>query len=355
MGELRGRWLDLGQCSPVSLHAAYSGLAQAMADDASPLLVWAHSRAHVTTGASQWAGAELDLHVCRQMGIDIVARPLGGGMAWIDEHQACFFFITPYRRLGGRHLQLFTRCLEAVVAVYHRFGLPVERVGETDIWLAGKKILGSGAATINRAMVFGSSFLLGFDSAAFSRVVACPSEGFRAWLREALAAGMTCWEAYAPPPAESALRIALREAFGAAFDCRFEPANISAAEATAMEAAREDCEVVCAPGARRRVRHGIKVNHQTYLVETGAGADSLRLWLAHGRIHRITAGDVGIARALQYWLNYEPERVCLLAASRKGRSGDRRQVGAPLAGSAAEYWTARIDEAACDVRRLWHG
>lgn len=370
MGGRRGRWLDLGMLPPVDLHAAYTGIAESLSDTAEPVLMWARSPAHVCLGASQWAGAELDLDACQQAAVPVLRRPLGGGTVWVDAQQACFFLIVPRQTVGGRHETLFARCLEAVVAVYHRFDLPVEQVGETDIWLHGRKILGSGAATLRRAMVFGSSFLFDFDAVAFSRVVACPSAGFRTWLAEALAEGMTTWAAQVSPPAEPTLQTVLCEVFGAAFDCRFEASMPDETERAAMAVAREDCmpEDMEEMTVHRLVRHGIKINHHDYLVETGTGVDMLRLWLRRGRVYRITAGEPALAEALQVWLDCEPERQRLLAVLAEAQSLATRQSGAQVTTQTAtvslrtrgknnwaEHWAGRIDEAARDVRRLWHG
>lgn len=235
-------------------------------------------------------------------------------------------------------------------------------MGESDLWLAGRKILGSGAATINRAMVFGSSFLLDFDAAAFSRVVACPSPRFRSWLSEALAEGMTSWQAHAPNadaiPTEAALQAALRRAFGAAFDCDFAPSDLYGAEVASIEAAREDCEDVSlhageveATRQHRLVRNGIKVNHHTYLVETDEDGQCLRLWLRAGRIHRIASGQESVTAILQNWRGCEAQQPRLLSALDGEHGVDKVLPAWPE----AEYWAARIDAAAADVRRVWHG
>ena len=60
-----------------------------------------------------------------------------------------------------------------MLATYRRFGLPVEWHGQ-DLWLAGRKIAGSGAATIGRCAVFASSFLLHFPAERFARCIASP-------------------------------------------------------------------------------------------------------------------------------------------------------------------------------------
>lgn len=345
----RGRWLDLGRLAPLTLHAAYSGVAQAMGDDDAPVLIWARADSpHISLGASQSAVGELDLAACASAGLELVSRPLGGGTVLVDEAQYGVFVVLPRRRLGGRHCAIFTACLPAMAQVLRDFGIPAEPVGATDVWVGGSKLVGSGAATIGRALVFGASFLMDFDATRFASAVRCPSPGFRAWLGEALAAGMTSWSAHAEPPGESALTARVRRRFGRALDCVWEDGIVSEAETWAIEAARAELaedmvEVLASDGSRRLVANGIKVNHGTYLLEApGEGGDWLRVLLRDGCIARLACGDSGATAQLQACVGTVPESAVLADRLRKPLGGD------------AERWAGRIDRLTADVRRMWH-
>ncbi|HKK14906.1 MAG TPA: biotin--protein ligase, partial [Gammaproteobacteria bacterium] len=198
---MQARWLDLGSLDPLRLYATVEGLAQAQAADGVPVLVWVRAdRPHVCLGASQGAAAELDRPSCVRQDLPVLRRPLGGGTVWVDPDQHCFFLIVPRQAGWRRREAFFSRGLAPALQTFRRFGLPAQAVGRGDLWLAGRKILGSGAATVNQADVLGASFLLRFPARRFAQVVRAPSEGYRAWLTDALAGAMTSWSEHAEPP-----------------------------------------------------------------------------------------------------------------------------------------------------------
>lgn len=310
----RARWLDLGALPPRELHALYAGLAQAQSKTAEPVLIWACAeRGHMSIGASQSAEVELDLQACRRAGVAVVQRPLGGGNVWVDDHQPCLFVILPTAQVSGGHSALFDLCLEPLLEVFHHFGLPAERVGGQDIWVRGRKILGSGAATVGEAYVFGTSLLLRFEPGRFARLLRVPSPGFRRWLCEALDEAMTDWRREGVEPDRAALAASLRRAFERHTGWVLRRSMLTDAERAAVQEARAEQEEWDLGPARRHVRCGIKLNHTTYLLEEAGAAPALRLLLREGCIARIAAEGGSIHAPLQALLG-EPVEAGRLAA-----------------------------------------
>lgn len=318
------RLLNLGRVSPLQLHAAYTGLAEALgADDRSGWLLLARSdRGHIALGASQYADAELDLDACRTAGVPVIQRRLGGGTVWVDDSQLCVFFIVP-AAAGGAREAFFADCLGVLCGTFSRLGLEVERIGGQDIWCRGAKLLGSGGATIGAAQVFGASLLERFDARRFAGCVAAPSAEYRAWLGELLERGMTDLSRLGVRAAESELVDALRTSSESRWPV-IEGVLDEASRRAVAEAAEELSEPLEA-GGKRLVSNGIKINRHTYLLED-ASAPWLRLVWCDGVLERAAAEDVEADRVLRHCLG-EPLEEGLVA-----RVGLRLGMSAELAG-----------------------
>jgi len=293
------RWLDLGTLDPVSLHSTVQGLAEAQSDDSAPVLAWARaSHPHVCLGASQGAEAELDIDACRHAGIQIVRRPLGGGTVWVDSDQWAFFFIMPKVSSSSDRARFFALALAPARAVYRDYGLDVTAVGRGDLWLDGRKILGSGAATINRADVLGASFLLRFPAGRFAAALQCPSPDYRRWLQDELRRTLTAWTEHAPAPSPEKLAECFRHHVEATYGWTLRNDRLSDCERELATAARDDVTDVFDGPHRALVPGGVKLNHDTYLLESRADVGWARLVLRGGRIDRIALPDGEMAAAL---------------------------------------------------------
>ncbi|MHB8347328.1 MAG: lipoate--protein ligase family protein [Acidiferrobacterales bacterium] len=295
------RFLDLGTLAPDALHAAYHGLALAQDGQAQPVLAWARSAtAHVCIGQSQSARAELDLEACAQAGVPVVRRPLGGGTVLVDGDQRCVFFILPVAFAAARPASIFGYCLAPLVRTFRSFGIDVRPVGRADLWAADAKITGSGAATLGRCMVFGSSFVLRFPDELFCSLLNVPSPGFRIWLREILPVAFTSWERLGNVPSDAELAGALCAAVAATLGWNLRADTPSEDERRAMCEAADELRLEADDDGtgRRRVANGIKLNAATYLAECHEGESWLRVLLRNGKIGRIDTHDPGIAAAL---------------------------------------------------------
>jgi lipoate-protein ligase A len=250
------RWIRLGLVDPLELHAAYGGLAAAQGADAAPIVVWAQARTHLCLGQSQ-GRAELDPGVS----VPVVRRPLGGGLVWVDESQYVFVLIAPKKLAPGRPARWFSWALAPAVATYRQFGLPAY-LNEQDIWLHGRKIAGSGAATIGECAVVASSFLLHFPAEAFARSVAGPSAEFRGWLRDGLSLAMTEWADHGELPAERDLEEAFRARIGAQHGWSFESAWPTQREQEHIAEARAE---LAEPIEEGRARRELRLNARRVL------------------------------------------------------------------------------------------
>lgn len=277
---MRGRWIDLGRVAPLELHAGYTGIAYAMQATSQPVVVWGRTTDHLCLGQSQgWC------EVAPDVAVPVVRRLLGGGAVWIDAHQYCYALVAPRQFAPVVPAQWFGWGLEAARLTLQGFGLPARRVG-ADLWVRGRKIAGSGAATLGGAAVLASSFLMRFPHERFARAVSAPSPGYRRWLEAALHDAMTDWETEQTPPREDRLATSFRQTLSRTLGWRLEDDTLTASERTAIQEAREEISEPIEPG-RRLTAGGIRLNHRTFLTETN------RLG---GRVRRLTIAGRAVRR-----------------------------------------------------------
>ncbi|MBX3652374.1 MAG: lipoate--protein ligase family protein [Burkholderiales bacterium] len=275
------RLLEAGLLPPPRLHAGYAGIAQAARPDSAPVLLWGRASAHISLGQSQSAACEL---VARPA-VPVLRRPLGGGTVWIDEQQQIYVFIVPLQQAPRRPAEWAAWGLRPAVATFRAFGLDVERRGE-DLWLGGRKIAGSGAATIGGCAVFASSFLMRFPHERFAGCVA-GSAGFRGWLSAGLAATMTDWSSHGAVPAEARLRASFVAATEKTFHWQLRADVVRSDESAAITEAeagmREDDDDCCGV---RAVTGGIKLNRESRLVEHEYKGRLVRELVVRGMVAR---------------------------------------------------------------------
>ncbi len=232
-----------------------------MQPDDLPVVVWGRPDAHLCLGQHQSAALEL----IPDCDVPVVRRPLGGGGVWLDRNQACAVLIAPLGTLPNRTVDWYAYALEPLLQVYREAGLPVS-LADQDVWLHGRKLAGSGAATIGQAGLVGTSFLLRFPIEQFARRIATPSAGFQQWLVEALRTALTSWSEHAPLPDSAWLSMVYRRAANQAFGWRWHQSLLTEAECAARDGWRDEL-IPEHDSSTRLVPHGIKLNASSFLTE----------------------------------------------------------------------------------------
>ncbi len=279
---MNARWIDLGDCGPEQFHATYSAIAECMAPDDDPVMVWGRPAAHFCLGAHQ--SAEFELH--SSINVPVLRRPLGGGGVWLDPDQVCWVLIAPRQFYPSRPQDWFAHVLAPMLQVFIGMGWDVALVG-SDIRMAGRKLAGSGAATIGHAGLVGSSFLLDFPVEVFADLIHAPSDGFRRWLVDALTQQMTWWCAHAKRPSVDVLSLTFRRALAVHFDWRWQQALLGERERAACVAAVDELQVDDWVATRKLVPWGIKIRGDCYLTERCAGEWCARVLTQDGRMQRV--------------------------------------------------------------------
>jgi len=135
----------------------------------------------VCIGFHQDAEQEVDLAFCREQGIPVFRRDVGGGAVYLDGDQL-FFQLILHRDnpvIPKRKEAFYQKFLEAVIRVYRRLGIEAVYKPINDVIVERRKISGTGAAEIGDCIVFVGNLIVDFNYDMMCRILKVPDEKFR--------------------------------------------------------------------------------------------------------------------------------------------------------------------------------
>jgi lipoate-protein ligase A len=135
----------------------------------------------VCIGFHQDVEQEVDLEFCREKGIPVFRRDLGGGAVYLDGDQLFFQIILrkDHPAVPKQKEAFYRKFLEPVIQVYQRIGIPAEYKPINDLIAGNRKISGTGAAEMGDCIVFVGNLILDFNYEMMARVLRVPDEKFR--------------------------------------------------------------------------------------------------------------------------------------------------------------------------------
>ncbi|MFN4263816.1 MAG: biotin/lipoate A/B protein ligase family protein [Thioalkalivibrionaceae bacterium] len=390
-GALAGvvRWIDGGTVEAENLHALYAGAAACASLDETLVLWLRTEQAHISVGAHQNAGLDLDLEGCRKRGLPVVRRVLGGGAVWVDADQDCFFIVQPRSALARGHRHLFALGLGIAVRALGQLAEEVRcpatdesperinaagrstdlkpdlgepmglRIEGQDVWLGERKVMGSGAATVGDGCVFGASLLGRFPAVRFVEALRERSPGFRAWLIPSVARRvgglMDAW----PTVDFKSLRYVVRRECERRFTGRLVDSVLDRQTAARWLAEGREALADLAPvvpsdhgpensvsGSVTQIPDGLRIHREAFAFDTATRFGRLRVELERGCVVRLGAGP-------DWCAEIEPET---LIQHLSGVRADRIALERALTGNApaivASEVACRIDGLARAIRSL---
>jgi lipoate-protein ligase A len=297
---MRLRVLNFGTVSAIRSQAVYHGLAYNMAEDDDPVLSLCSPDApYVCIGVHQEISLEVDEDYCQRHDLAIYRRHVGGGAVFLDHNQLFTHFIYPRKKAPEYAVNMYPRFIEPVVRTYRDFGIEAEYRPINDIHVRGRKIGGTGAASMGEATVMAGSFMFDFDTDSMSKCLKVPSEKFRDKLKSGLDDYMTTIvKQLDRPPSRDDL---LQCFFGHCGEClgvepaMDEPSKRELAAIAEWEEKLRDPEWTYRKG-RKFVQMGVRISADTLLTEAAhkaaGGMIRIRLLAKGGRIDDLAiSGD----------------------------------------------------------------
>lgn len=137
---------------------------------------------YVCVGYFQDVEQEVDVDFCRQQGIPVFRREVGGGATYLDGDQLFFQLVihcdNPLVPTGGK-LVFYRKFLQAPIEAYRALGIPAEYRPVNDIVANQRKVSGCGAGEIGDYYVLVGNLIVDFDYEMMARVLKVPDEKFR--------------------------------------------------------------------------------------------------------------------------------------------------------------------------------
>lgn len=150
--------------------------------DIEGLVLLAPSEPYVCIGYHQDALLEVDLDYCRERGIPVFRREVGGGSTFLDGRQLFFQLVLHKDNplVPATKEACYRRFLEPVAQTYRDLGVQASYRPVNDIITAeGRKISGCGAAEMGDYFVMVGNLIQDFDYETMVRVLRVPDEKFR--------------------------------------------------------------------------------------------------------------------------------------------------------------------------------
>ena len=268
---MRLRVIDFGLVPALRSQAVYHGIAETITADSDPVLSLASPETpYVCVGRHQEVAKEVDEDFCKSVNLPVYRRHVGGGAVYLDHNQLFTHFIYPKDKAPEFAKNLYSLFIEPVVRTYKDFGVNAAYRPINDIQVDGRKIGGTGAASVGEATLMVGSFMYDFDTETMARCLKVPSEKFRDKLRQGLNDYMTTMAKELDTPPERGVLIEkflghCADVLGVepVFD---QPTDAELAAIEKAEQALADPAWTYSQG-KKLVEMGVKISSGTHLTE----------------------------------------------------------------------------------------
>lgn len=145
------------------------------------LILLSPASPYVCIGYHQDVEQEVDVAYCREQGIPIFRREVGGGAVYLDGEQLFWQLVihkdNPLVPPGKE--AFYRKFLQPVIAAYRALGIPARYKPINDVVAHDRKVSGTGVGEIEDHVVFVGNLIVDFDYEMMARVLKVPDEKFR--------------------------------------------------------------------------------------------------------------------------------------------------------------------------------
>lgn len=168
------RVIDFGRVTALRSQTLWHAVAYGVSDGAPPTLSFARpAEPYVSIGYHRRLD-EVDLDACREAGLPVYRRMVGGGPVYLDDGQLFFQITLPVGVVPPARVRALRMLLEPAVRAFRTAGVPARLDDDLEIVVGDRKVCGHGAGQIDEAVVVVGNLIGRFDHAAAARVLHAP-------------------------------------------------------------------------------------------------------------------------------------------------------------------------------------
>ncbi len=184
---MRLRLLDLGGVSGLRSQAVYHALSDSVSEGGPDTLAILYpTNPYVSLGFHRDLDADVDAAFCAERGLPVYRRRVGGGTVYLNSDQVFFQLIVHERHVRMTVERAYAQLLAPAVAAYRALGVPAELMGVNDLAVAGRKLSGTGMATIGDATVLVGNVIRDLDHATMAGILRLPDAHARRWVEASM-------------------------------------------------------------------------------------------------------------------------------------------------------------------------
>lgn len=158
------RLIDTGPASALRSHALYHGLTSGVSGDQPDTLVLSvPTQYYVSLGCYEECFHQTNIEYCREKGIPVLRRQIGGGAHVLGPDQLLFQTVFHARRSAKSATRMYHGILRVAVETYRDFGVDAHYLPFTDIRVGRSRISAGSLGRLNESVVLASSLAYGND------------------------------------------------------------------------------------------------------------------------------------------------------------------------------------------------
>ncbi len=181
------RLIDAGTVPFIRSQTIYHALGYVQKEETPDTIVFATPGSrYMCIGYFQDVNQELDLNYCNSNNLPVIRREIGGGAVYIDQQQLFVQWVFQKGLLPRRVDQWFQLFTKPMIETYKFFGINAYYYPVNDVHVDGKKIVGTGAGTIDNAEVITGNFMFDFDYQTMVKALNLPDDKFRTVVKNQL-------------------------------------------------------------------------------------------------------------------------------------------------------------------------